>query len=112
MKKKSDVKALAALAAKAMEDVKAQNIVTLDVRKLTTITDFMVIATGTSARHVRSIAQNVMDAARRGGWHTVGSEGLQEGEWVLADFGGVLVHVLSADMRRFYALEKLWSEDT
>jgi ribosome-associated protein len=107
--KKSEAAKQAALIVKAMDDIKAQNIVTLDVRKLTDVTDYMVIATGTSSRHVRAIADNAIDAMRKAGKQALGSEGKETGDWILVDFGAVLVHVMGAEPRRFYALEKLWS---
>lgn len=109
--KKSDATKLAVVAEKAMEDIKAHDIVKLDVRKLTTVTDYMLLATGTSSRHVRSIAQNVLEEARKAGWRSIGSEGNEAGEWILVDFGSVVVHVMGAEARQFYGLEKLWSQE-
>lgn len=99
---------LKALAIAALEDLKAVDIKVLDVRELTPITDHMVICTGTSNRHVKSLAENVMDQARQKGFRPIGVEGLGEGEWVLVDLNGVLVHVMQAQPRLFYQLEKLW----
>jgi ribosome-associated protein len=100
--------ALKALAIAALEDLKAVDIKVLDVRELTPITDHMVICTGTSNRHVKSLAENVMDQAKQKGFRPIGVEGLGEGEWVLVDLNGVLVHVMQAQPRLFYQLEKLW----
>lgn len=100
--------ALKALAVAALEDLKALDIKVLDVRELTPITDHMVICTGTSNRHVKSLAENVVDMAKQKGFRPIGIEGLNEGEWVLVDLNGVLVHVMQAQPRLFYQLEKLW----
>ncbi len=100
--------ALTALAVAALEDLKAVDIKVLNVRDLTTIADAMVICTGTSNRHVKSLAENVVDMARQRGFRALGIEGLGEGEWVLVDLNGVLVHVMQAQTRLFYQLEKLW----
>jgi ribosome-associated protein len=100
--------ALTALAVAALEDLKGLDIKVLDVRELTPITDHMVICTGTSNRHVKSLAENVMDKAKQKGYRPIGVEGLNEGEWVLVDLNGVLVHVMQAQPRLFYQLEKLW----
>ena len=99
---------LGALAVAALEDLKAVDIKVLDVSKLTSITDIMVIATGTSNRHAASLAHSVIDKAKDSGHRPVGIEGLNEGEWVLVNLGGVIVHVMQAQTRAFYQLEKLW----
>lgn len=101
---------MAALVVRAIEDLKGQDIVRLDVRKLTDVMDYLVIATGTSSRHVKSIADNVVDALRKSGERPLGIEGADVGEWILVDFGSVVVHVMGAEPRRFYAIEKLWAE--
>jgi ribosome-associated protein len=106
----SDV--LADLAVAALEDLKAVDIKRLDVRGLTTITDVMIIATGTSNRHAASLAHSVIDKAKESGHRPVGIEGMNEGEWVLVNLGGVIVHVMQAQPRAFYQLEKLWDFQT
>ena len=99
---------LAALAIAALEDHKGSDIRALDVHDLTPITDVMLVCTGTSDRHVRSLAQAVIDRARASGRRPLGIEGMNEGEWVLVDLNGVIVHVMQAQARAFYQLEKLW----
>ena len=94
----------------ALEDAKTQNIAVLDVRKISDFTDYMVIATGTSNRHVQSSADKVVETLRGHGVRRVGIEGKQLGDWVLIDFGDVVVHVMREQTRDFYNLEKLWSD--
>lgn len=92
-----------------LDDAKAQNIVSLDVAKISSIADYMVIATGTSARHVSAVADRLIDSLKKDGVRAWGSEGQDTGEWVLVDFGDVIVHIMQAETRDFYQLEKLWS---
>jgi ribosome-associated protein len=99
---------LAKLVIAAIEDIKGLDIKVLDVAALTTITDHMVIATGTSNRHVKSIADNVIARAKQAGYRPLGVEGMDAGEWVLVDLGDVVVHAMQAQTRLFYQLEKLW----
>lgn len=93
----------------ALEDLKGQDIKLLDVRKLTTVTDTMLICTGTSNRHVSSLAQNVVEASKKAGFRPMGMEGKETGEWVLVDLGDVVVHVMQSQARAHYQLEKLWA---
>ncbi len=93
----------------ALDDVKGVDVKTLDVRGRTAITDFMVIATGTSDRHVKALADNVLKDARDAGIKPLGVEGEQSGEWILLDLNDVVVHVMLREVRDFYNLEKLWS---
>ena len=92
----------------ALEDQKAVNIVTLDVTGLTDVMDFLIIASGTSNRHVKSLADNVCMQAKRQELRPLGVEGEDVGEWVLVDFGDVVVHVMLPATRDFYDLERLW----
>lgn len=101
--------ALADLAVGALEDLKGVNIVRIDVRDRTSITDFMVIASGTSERHLRSLADRVIEWARRADVRPLGVEGERDSDWVLVDLGDVIVHIMLPERRDFYNLEKLWS---
>jgi ribosome-associated protein len=101
---------LNALLINALENVKGQKIVTLNVKDLTDVTDSLIIATGTSSRHVKSLANNLVEEAKSQGYRPLGMEGMTDGEWVLVDFGDTVVHVMSASAREFYDLEKLWSK--
>ena len=100
--------ALEKLVLGALEDLKAVNIKVLDVRGLTDVADTMIVASGTSDRHVRAIAENVTVTAKAAGRQPMGTEGKQDGEWVLVDLQDVLVHVMLPRVREFYALEQLW----
>jgi ribosome-associated protein len=92
----------------ALEDLKAVNTVTLDVRSLTDVMDYLVITSGTSNRHVKSLASHVAAEAKQQGIYPLGTEGESGGEWVLVDFGDVVVHVMLPATRDFYDLERLW----
>lgn len=93
----------------ALDDLKGVRIVDLDVRELTDVMDYLVIASGTSSRHVKSLADNVLARARESGLRPLGVEGQNGAEWVLVDFGDVVVHVMQPATRDFYDLERLWS---
>jgi ribosome-associated protein len=92
----------------ALADMKALEVKFLDVRGLTDIADFMVIASGTSDRHVRSVAQRVVEKAKAAGFRPHGVEGQQDADWVLIDLNEMIVHVMLPRVREFYGLEKLW----
>jgi len=92
----------------ALDDLKAQNVAVLDVSGLTDVTDTIVIASGTSDRHVKSLAGRVLERAKEAGFRSIGVEGERDGEWVLVDLQDVIVHLMLPRVREFYALEKLW----
>ena len=93
----------------ALEDLKGKNIVQLDVREMTDVTDTLIIASGTSNRHVKSMANNVVEDSKKLGYMPLGVEGIDAGDWVLVDFGDIVVHVMQEETHNFYELEKLWS---
>ena len=93
---------------RSLEDLKAVDLKVLDVSELTSITDTMVVASGTSGRHVRALAENVVEKSKAFGQRPIGVEGAREGEWVLVDLQDILVHVMLPRVRDFYQLEKLW----
>ena len=95
----------------ALHDLKANDVVILDVDHLTTITDHMIVASGTSRQHVRSIAENVRVSAKKAGLEIVGIEGSEQGDWVLIDIGDIVVHVMIPEIRDYYQIEKLWNID-
>jgi len=103
------VKEIKGIAIDALEDSKALDIQCIDVKGLSSVTDYMIIATGTSKRHVRSVAENLAVNVKKRGLAPLGSEGEAEAEWILVDLGDVLVNVMMPDTRARYNLEKLWS---
>ncbi len=94
---------------KALEDIKAIDTVSIDVRTLTSLTDYVIVTSGRSTRHVKSIADHVVEAAKQHGVMPIGVEGEQGSEWVLVDLGDVIVHAMQPTTREYYQLEKLWS---
>jgi ribosome-associated protein len=94
----------------ALEELKGADIQLLDVRGLTTITDFMVLASGSSDRQVRALAENVVRKAKERCYPALGVEGEREGQWILVDLCDVVVHVMLPEVRDFYQLEKLWGD--
>lgn len=93
----------------ALDDLKARDITEVDVRGKSNVTDLMVVASGTSSRHVKSIAEEVVKKAKQAGVPPIGVEGQREAEWVLVDLGDVVVHVMLPRTREFYGLERLWT---
>jgi ribosome-associated protein len=100
--------AISELVVTVLDDLKAQSPTRLDVRHLTSMCDEMIIASGRSDRHVRSIAQALIERFKAVGREPMGVEGLESGEWVLVDLGDVVVHIMLPKVRDFYSLEKLW----
>jgi len=96
------------LAHKAVDEMKGIDIVVLDVAERTSVTDWMIVVTGTSARHVKSLANEVIEKSKEAGARPIGTEGESDGNWILVDLGDVVVHVMTRESRDFYALEKLW----
>ena len=97
------------LVLKSLDDMKARDVKVLDVRGKTSITDIMIIASGTSDRHVKSVAETVAFQAKLAGEPPLGTEGVEQGEWALIDLNGVVVHVMLPRVRDYYQLERLWS---
>ncbi len=91
-----------------LDDGKGKDILQLDVREKTSMTDYMIIASGTSGRHVKALARAVIETAKEQGIQPLGSEGLDVGEWALIDLDEVIVHVMQEETRSFYDLERLW----
>ena len=96
------------LVVSTLDDGKGHDITVVDVRGKTSVTDFMVVASGTSERHVKALAGHVTEEARKNAAYPLGVEGEDVGEWVLVDLGDVIVHVMKPQTRDFYQLEKLW----
>ena len=96
----------------ALEDIKARDIVVLDVRKLTTLYDSLIVATAESPRQVKALSQHVREALKKAGATIVGVEGEQSGEWVLVDAGEIVVHIMQPATRAYYNLEELWAPPT
>lgn len=97
------------LLATALEDFRANNVVSLDVRELTDIMDYLIVAGGTSSRHVKALADNLTEAAKQHGVRPQGVEGQAGSEWILVDFGDVVAHLMLPAAREFYDLERLWT---
>lgn len=93
----------------ALDDLKARDVREVDVRGKSSVTDLLVVASGTSSRHVKSIADEVVKKAKQAGLPPIGVEGQREAEWVLVDLGDIVVHVMLPRTREFYGLERLWT---
>ncbi len=104
-----NIKKLVEITLAALEDVKAIDVVVFEVSKLTSISDYMIIASGKSKRQVAALADKVVEAAKKNGVKPLGVEGKTEGEWVLVDLGDIIVHIMYPETREYYQLEKLWS---
>ena len=105
-----DIKKMKAAVIDALEEIKAKNIVMLNVSKLTSLFDYLVVASGDSNRQTRALASNVKDRLKELGASVVGSEGEESGDWVLVDLGDIVVHVMQPAIRDYYHLEELWRE--
>lgn len=92
-----------------LDDMKARDVEVMDVRGKTAVTDYMVVASGTSDRHVKAIAETIAFRSKEAGEPPLGTEGVAEGEWALVDLNGVVVHIMLPKVRDFYNLERLWS---
>ncbi|MDY6456421.1 ribosome silencing factor [Acinetobacter faecalis] len=103
-----DVQACLKVVREALLDVKAKEIVELDISRISNVADAIVIANGTSTRHVKSLADNVAEEARKAGFRPIGVEGERDAEWILVDLGFVVVHLMLPTTRKFYDLESLW----
>ncbi len=103
-----DVSACLKVIQHALQDVKAKDIIELDVSSISNVADAIVIASGTSTRHVKALADNVAEEARKAGFRPIGIEGERDAEWILIDLGYVVVHVMLPTARKFYDLESLW----
>jgi len=99
---------LLALVEETLADIKARQVKVMDVRNLTSITDFMIVASGSSDRHVRSIADRIIEQAKMAGYPPLGTEGHEHGEWVLVDLDDIVIHIMQPRVRDFYKLENLW----
>ncbi|TAE48092.1 MAG: ribosome silencing factor [Bacteroidetes bacterium] len=106
-----DAKSITRIAVEGLQDTKGRDIVRMDLRKSSgAVTDFFIICTGTSDTHVKSLAESVMKKMSENGEKPISREGVQKGEWVLIDYGNVVIHIFLKESRMFYRLEDLWGD--
>ena len=96
----------------ALDDLKAQNILVLDIRDISSFADWFIIATASSSRNAKAISNKLIESLKRQKHHLVGVEGQEDSEWILVDCGNVVVNIMQQDTREFYDLESLWGEKT
>jgi ribosome-associated protein len=106
-----NIKELIDVTLTALDEAKAIDVIVFEVSKLTSISDYMIIASGRSNRQVSALADKVVEASKKIGVQPLGVEGKSEGEWVLVDLGDIIVHIMHPDTREYYQLEKLWGTD-
>lgn len=106
--KSSQIQSCLQVVQNALLDVKAKDIIQFDVSTISSVSDAIIIASGTSTRHVKALADNVAEEARKAGFRPIGVEGERDAEWILIDLGIVVVHVMLPTARKFYDLESLW----
>ena len=105
-----DTEPLKDLVVKILEDLKGKDITVLDVKDRTSVTDYMIIASGTSSRHIKSLADNLILEIKKAGERPLGEEGKDASDWVLVDLGDVVVHIMMPSAREFYDLERFWRD--
>jgi len=111
MNKKLSTDEITIIVLASLDDGKGRDVKVIDIRGKCSFADFMVIASGTSERHVKALANHVVEDVKKRGLRPLGTEGGQVGDWVLVDLGDVIVHVMTVQTREFYQLEKLWETD-
>ena len=93
----------------ALEEIKGKDITILNVTDVTDVMDTMIVASGSTNRQVKALANTVIEDAKKAGFQPIGVEGMESGEWVLVDLGDIVIHIMQPAIREFYELEKLWS---
>jgi len=96
------------IAEQALDEIKAHDVIVLDTRKITSLFDYMIVASADSTRQTKALARNIAEKVKEAGGSVLGVEGEQTGEWVLVDLGDVLVHIMQPAIREYYNLEQLW----